>query len=143
VGPGNTGPEHNKAFTDEMWGTVLGVVFDTVVQCWRMPEHKVQLLLDTSNFITAGWVSFEEMQKVAGHINHLAQMLPFLQAFRRPLNDLLGDFNEDEDFLLPVSPQLAADLAICANAAVTATLWTGCRSRRSTRGRRKGPGILS
>jgi hypothetical protein len=117
-------PKHDKAFTDETWGTVLGIVFDTLIQCWRMPEHKVkQLLLDTGNFVTAGWVSLEETQKVAGRINHLAQMLPFLRAFRRPLNDLLGEFNEDEEILLPVSPQLAADLSLCANVAVTAMDW--------------------
>jgi hypothetical protein len=33
--------EHDKAFTDQTWGTVLGIVFDTEIMCWRMPPHKV------------------------------------------------------------------------------------------------------
>jgi hypothetical protein len=50
-------------------------------------------------------------------------MLPFLRSFRRPLNDLLGAFKEDEEILLPVSEQLAADLSLCANAAISAMDW--------------------
>jgi hypothetical protein len=117
-------PENEKAFTNTTWGTVLGIVFNTDTGCWRMPAHKVeQLLTTTGNFIKAGWVSLEDTQKVAGRINHLAQMLPFLRAFRRPLNDLMGDFGGDKDILLPVSAELAADLSMCANTAITALDW--------------------
>jgi hypothetical protein len=117
-------PEKDKAFTDSTWGTVLGIIFDTEILSWRMPPHKVEeLLVSAGNFIKAGNVSLEETQKVAGRINHLAQMLPFLRAFRRPLNDLLGEFEDDEDILLPVSAQLAADLKLCANAAISAMDW--------------------
>jgi hypothetical protein len=92
--------------------------------CWRMPPHKVeQLLANAGDFITTGWVSLEETQKIAGRINHLAQMIPFLRAFRRPLNDLLGDFGGDKEALLQVSPELTADLRLCANAAVSALDW--------------------
>jgi hypothetical protein len=116
--------EKEKAFTDSTWGTVLGIVFDTEILCWRMPQHKVEeLLVDAGNFIKAGAVCLEETQKLAGKINHLAQMLTFLKAFRRPLNDLLGEFGEDEDILLPVSSQLVADLNLCANAALAAMNW--------------------
>jgi hypothetical protein len=74
--------EHDKAFTDQTWGTILGIVFDTEIMCWRMPPYKVQDLLTTAgNFVTAGMVSLEDTQKLAGRINHLAQMLPFLRAF--------------------------------------------------------------
>jgi hypothetical protein len=89
-----------------------------------MPAHKVQELLEaTGNFIAAGMVSLEDTQKIAGRVNHLSQMLPFLKAFRRLLNDLLGEFGEDENILLPVSDDLAADLKVVANAAVTARDW--------------------
>jgi hypothetical protein len=50
-------------------------------------------------------------------------MLPFLKAFRRLLNDPLGDFGGDENILLPVTDDLAADLKVIANAAVTARDW--------------------
>jgi hypothetical protein len=93
--------------------------------------HKVQDLLTTAgNFIAAGMVSLEETQKLAGWINHLAgwinhlaQMLPFLRAFRRPMNDLIVEFGDDEDILLPVSRELAADIKVCANAALSARDW--------------------
>jgi hypothetical protein len=117
-------PDNEKAFTDDTWGTVLGIVFDTERMCWRMPAHKVEQLLTTAgDFINAGWVCLEETQKIAGRINHLAQMMPFLRAFRRPLNDLLGEFGGDKEVLKPVSAELAADIAFCANAAVSALDW--------------------
>jgi hypothetical protein len=31
---------HDKAFTDQTWGTVLGIVFDTEIMCWRMPRTR-------------------------------------------------------------------------------------------------------
>jgi hypothetical protein len=117
-------PDNDKAFTDETWGTILGIVFDSQLMAWRMPPHKVQELLEAAgNFIAAGMVSLEEAQKLAGRVNHLSQMLPFLKAFRRLLNDLLGDFGGDENILLPVTDDLAADLKIIANAALTAQDW--------------------
>jgi hypothetical protein len=91
---------------------------------WRMPAHKVQELLEAAgNFIAVGLVSLEDTQKIAGRVNHLSQMLPFLKAFRRLLNDLLGDFGDDENILLPVSDDLATDLKVIANAAITARDW--------------------
>jgi hypothetical protein len=103
---------------------VLGVIFNSETLKWRMPPHKVeQLLANAGDFIAAGWVSLEETQKIAGRINHLAQMMPFLRAFRRPLNDLLGDFGGDKEALQQVSPEPAADLRLCANAAVSALDW--------------------
>jgi hypothetical protein len=117
-------PDKDKAFTDSTWGTVLGIVFNTEILCWRMPPHKVEeLLVGTGNFIRAGNVSLEETQKVEGRINHLVQMLLFLRAFRRPLNGLLGEFEEDENILLPVSKQQVADLKLCANTAMLAMNW--------------------
>jgi hypothetical protein len=50
-------------------------------------------------------------------VNHLSQMLLFLKAFKRLLNDLLGDFRDDKNILLPVTNDLAADLKVIANAA--------------------------
>jgi hypothetical protein len=89
-----------------------------------MPAHKVELLLSTAgDFIAAEWVSLEETQIMAGRVNHLTQMMPFLRAFRRPLNDLLGEFGEDKEILLRVRPELAADLKFIANAAITALHW--------------------
>jgi hypothetical protein len=100
---------------------VLGIVFNTDTMCWRMPVHKVeQLLATTGDFIAAGWVSLEATQKITGRINHLVQIMPFLGSFRRPLNDLLGEFGGDKKILNPVSPDLTTDLAFFANAAISA-----------------------
>jgi hypothetical protein len=117
-------PDNDKAFTDETWGTILGIVFDSQLMAWRMPPHKVQELLEAAGtFITTSMVSLEEAQKLAGRVNHLSQMLLFLKAFRRLLNDLLGDFGGDENILLPVTDDLAADLKVITNATVTARDW--------------------
>jgi hypothetical protein len=87
--------DNDKVFTDQTWGTILGIVFDTEIMSWRMPPRKVQdLLTAAGNFIAAGMVSLEETQKLAGRINHLTQMLPFLRVFRLPLNDLLAKIDK-------------------------------------------------
>jgi hypothetical protein len=89
-----------------------------------MPDHKAEDLLESiGNFLAAGWVSLAETQSLAGKVNHFAQMLPFLQAFKRPLNKLLGDFGENKEILLQVSNQLEADLRLCTNMAITARDW--------------------
>jgi hypothetical protein len=50
-------PDNDKAFTDETWGTILGIIFDSQLMAWRMPAHKVQELLEAAgNFIAAGMV---------------------------------------------------------------------------------------
>jgi hypothetical protein len=82
-----------------------------------------QLRSTAGNFIAAEWVSLEETQIIAGRVNHLAQMMPFLRAFRRPLNHLLGKFGNDKEILLQVRPELAADLKFCANPAISALHW--------------------
>jgi hypothetical protein len=89
-----------------------------------MPPYKVEQLLSTAgDFIAAEWFSLEETQIIAGRVSHLAQMMPFLRAFRCPLNDLLGEFGDDKEILLRVRPELAADLKFCAYAAITALHW--------------------
>jgi hypothetical protein len=45
-------------------------------------------------------MSLEETQKIESRVNHLLQMLAFLRAFRRLLNDLLGEKGEEENILL-------------------------------------------
>jgi hypothetical protein len=139
-------PNLEKSFTDSTIGTVLGVIFDTDRLSWRMPDHKAEdLLQDIGTFIATKHVHLRETQSLAGKVNHLAQMLPFLHAFKRPMNNLLGEFKEDKNILLPVTHQLVQDLTLIANAAITArdcryrwkrsshhqTQWSSPRTRRA------------
>jgi hypothetical protein len=110
--------------------------------CWQMLPYKVEQLLSTaSDFIAAKWVSLEETQKIAGRVNHLAQMMPFLWAIRWQQNDLLGEFGEDKEILLQVKPDLTADLKFCANAAISALQWLPIAAESTHR--QEMPGSLS
>jgi hypothetical protein len=50
-------------------------------------------------------------------------MATFMAAFKLPLNRLLGEFQGNEEVLLPVSGELVADLRVWAAVIVQATSW--------------------
>jgi len=117
-------PKNEKAFSNATIGTVLGIRFNSRDLTWRMPSNKVgDILTDIHTFITGGHVDLKQTQKLAGRLNHLSQMCPFLKGFRRPLNKLLGSFEEDERILKPVTQELIEDLRVWAAATCDAGGW--------------------
>ena len=63
------------------------------------------------------------METVAGRLNNFGQMCPFLQAFKRPLNNLLALFKEDYSILKEISVDLIRDLGVWAAVANYANRW--------------------
>ena len=117
-------PKKEKAFTNSTVGTVLGIRFNSTNMSWKLPSNKVaDILKDIHTFLTGGHVSLKQTQQLAGRLNNLGQMCPFLKGFRRPLNKLLAGFGEDDNILLPVSDALAADLRVWAAATHSASHW--------------------
>ena len=117
-------PKKEKAFTNSTVGTVLGIRFNSITMSWKLPDNKAaDILNDIHTFLTGGTVSLKQTQTLAGRLNNLGQMCPFLKGFRRPLNKLLGDFADDENILLPVTEALTADLRVWAAATHTAGCW--------------------
>ena len=117
-------PLAEKAFSNKTKGTVLGIQFDTNLQSWRISNQKAaDILVDIHTIIHGGHVSLEQMETVAGRLTNFGQMCPFLQAFKRPLNDLLSSFKEDYDILLEVPDQLVRDLRVWAAVVTAANSW--------------------
>ena len=86
-------PKREKAFTCSTEGTVLGIRFNSLTLSWKLPGQKVNdILLDIHTFIAGGHVGLRQTQRLAGRLNNMGQMCPFLKGFKRPLNKLLADF---------------------------------------------------
>ena len=117
-------PKGEKAFTNQTVGTILGIRFNSVTMSWKLPGNKVSDILgDIHTFTTSSHVSLNQTQKLAGRLNNLSQMCPFLKGFRRPLNKLLGSFAEDETILLQVTKELVDDLRVWAAVTCEASGW--------------------
>ena len=117
-------PRQEKAFTNKTRGTILRIQFDTNKLAWRISEDKIsEILSDIYTLIHGGNADLEQMERVAGRLNNFGQMCPFLQAFKRPLNNLLASFKEDYSILKEISVDLIRDLRVWAAVANYANRW--------------------
>jgi hypothetical protein len=85
-------PNFDKAFDCMKFGKVLSIWFDTRNQTWTMPMDKI---LSTTRSITEAYesdtVSLLMMQSLMGKLNTFAQMCPFMNCFKHPLNSDLAE----------------------------------------------------
>ena len=117
-------PYQEKAFTNKTRGTVLGIQFDTVSLTWRIADDKAaRILTDIHTLIHGGHADLKQVETLAGRLSDFGQMCPFLQAFKRPLNDLLSSFNEDYTILQEVKEELVQDLRVWAAVVSRANGW--------------------
>ena len=117
-------PRNEKAFTQVTRGTVLGIQFDTNRLAWRIASDKrAELLANIHTVIHGGHVDLKQIETTAGRMNNFGQMCPFLQAYKRPLNDLLAAFREDYSVLLEVSQDLILDLRVWAAVVAYSNRW--------------------
>ena len=117
-------PLQDKAFSTQTTGTILGIQFNTINQSWRISDQKSnEILTDIHTIIHSKHVSLKQVETTAGRLSNFGQMCPFLQAFKRPLNDLLASFNEDYDILKEVSEDLVKDLRVWAAVVTQANSW--------------------
>jgi len=108
-------PRKEKAFKNSTSGTVLGIIFDSEKMAWSVSEEKkAKIIGNIHSLIHGGHTDLKQLEETAGRLNHFGQMCPFLKAFKRPLNDLLGSFEENYDILLPITPELIEDLRVWA-----------------------------
>jgi len=117
-------PENEKAFRNQAEGTVLGIRFNAKTLEWRISQEKAaKVLEDVHLAANAGHLDLKQMEQLHGRLDNFGQMAPFLQAFKRPLNDYLAAFQEDYDIILPVPEEVIEDLRVWAAVAVSATKW--------------------
>ena len=118
-------PLMEKAFTNSTRGTVMGIQFDTQLMAWRLPDSKAtEILIDIHVIIHGGHVDLKQLEKAAGRLSNFGQMCPFLQAFKRPLNNLLASFGDNYEILLPVPDDLVSDLRTWAAVVSYSNRWS-------------------
>jgi len=117
-------PRNEKAFRNQTNGTVLGIKFNSETLEWSISQDKAaKVLSDVHRAATAGHLDLKEMEELHGRLDNFGQMAPFLQAYKRPLNDYLASFEENYNILLPVPTELVEDLRVWAAVATSATNW--------------------
>ena len=117
-------PYQEKAFTNKTKGTVMGIQFDTVSLSWRIADDKAaRILADIHTLLHGGHADLKQVETLAGRLSDFGQMCPFLQAFKRPLNDLLSSFNENYNILCEVKEELIQDLRVWAAVVTEANSW--------------------
>ena len=105
--------KNEKAFTNVTNGKVLGVWFNSENLSWQLPsEKKEKTLRSIHTIMNSVSVTLLEMQKLMGNLNNVSLMCPFLNGFRRNLNDCLsaGALND----CIVVSSNAKRDLLVWA-----------------------------
>jgi hypothetical protein len=104
-------PNFDKAFDCSKFGKMLGIWFDTRNQTWGMPTDKILSTIESIvDAYEADTVSLLTMQCLLGKLNNFAQMCPFMNCFKHPLNrDLAVCIQKGATRL---SPQSRTDLCV-------------------------------
>jgi hypothetical protein len=84
-------PKYEKAFENSQYGKILGILFDSNDLTWKLPDDKVyKALFAIDNALNSNFIGLKSMQKLMGRLNDVCLMCPFLNGFKRALNDDLG-----------------------------------------------------
>jgi len=117
-------PKNKKAFRNQMHSTVLGIKFSTDTLDWSISQDKAaKVIADVHLAASAGHLDLKQVEELHSRLDNFGQMAPFLQAFKRPLNDYLASFEDNYDILLPVPKELIEDLRVWAAVATSAMQW--------------------
>jgi hypothetical protein len=116
-------PKFEKAFLCSTYGKILGVIFDTSTLSWKLPKEKVEKTLTAiRNALSSEKIDLLSMQQLMGRLNDVSLMCPFLNGFKRPLNDSLGILQTgDKDTVL--SNQAKKDLLVWAGFLMDKEKW--------------------
>jgi hypothetical protein len=85
-------PDFDKAFGCSKEGKVLGIFFNTRTLSWSLPDDKRRKTISKIvNLLHAPMVSTLQIQSVAGRLNFISSMCPFLKTFKFNLNASLSE----------------------------------------------------
>jgi hypothetical protein len=105
---------NEKAFVNAKHGKILGIIFDSEKMAWRLPDDKIYKTMTAIDLaLNADETSLLEMQKLMGRLNDICLMCPFLNGFKRSLNDDLGELQRTQG-KIRLSDQSKSDLMIWA-----------------------------
>ena len=114
-------PKSEKAFENVTRGTVLGIGFDSTDLSWFLPKEKADKIIRRClDAASAAHLDLNQVQKLMGSVNDLAQMCPPLKPHKRSGNRMLAKFGGNDKILCHVSEELKEDLHIIAKVAESA-----------------------
>ena len=116
-------PNREKAFENTTSGRVMGIWFDSTTMSWSYPLDKaVPTIRSIHHTMEVGMATLHQMQVIAGELNDVALLCPFLKAFRKPTNEFMSSFEGNEDLELAIPDRVKKDLAIQLKVLVTASI---------------------
>jgi hypothetical protein len=110
-----TVPKNEKAFENQKRGKVLGILFDSTDLTWSIPASKLRKTLMGIDYVVSNpVVKLNDMQKLMGRLNHVAQMCKFIKIFTPPLNESFKDIPSDAppDTVIKIFEQGFEDLKV-------------------------------
>ena len=111
-------PQSEKAFELVTRGTVLGIIFDSTTMSWHLSKDKADKITRRClDGISAVHMDLNQVQKLMGSVNDLAQMSPLLKFHKRTGNAFLKSFGGSMNLLKLVPQKLKEDLSVIAKVA--------------------------
>ena len=108
-------PLNDKAFVNEKFGKVLGINFFAKDLTWQLPiEKKIKCINAIEKILDENETDLLSMQKLMGRLNDVGQMCPFMQLFKKPLNEMLSFLQNNVSESVNVTPQARKDLLVWA-----------------------------
>jgi hypothetical protein len=116
-------PKFEKAFYCSNYGKVLGVQFNTSTLCWKLPDEKIEKTLEAiSHAYKSKTMDLQSMQSLMGRLNNVSIMCPFLNGFKKPLNETLGHLQRSGG-QIPLTDQGKKDLLVWAGFLLDTEKW--------------------
>jgi hypothetical protein len=110
-------PNNEKAFEDQVIGTVLGIQFDTVNLSWAISDKKKDTILSRIRpFVNGQPVNLHQVQQLVGSLNDFGQMCQFMRGMKHPILEFMSSFQDQEDIHLIAPNQVIIDLLCWATA---------------------------
>ena len=109
---------NDKAFTCQVRGKVLGVIFDTTDCTWRLSDKKLWKTRDAiRKALQSEYSNIRDWQKLCGRLNDISQMCSFMKVFRHAILSCMEGIpsSAPADTLVFVSEDAKRDLAIWEN----------------------------
>jgi hypothetical protein len=112
-----------KAFENSHYGKILGILFNTETLSWKLPDdkrYKAMVLIEAE--LKSERCNLLRMQKLMGRLNDICLMCPFLNGFKRSLNDDLGKLQKEQGEIC-LSKQSKKDLMLWAGFLMDENRW--------------------
>ena len=107
--------KNDKAFENQSNGTVLGIKFDSTKMEWSLPGQKAdKIVRRCMDAQSAMHLDLNQVQKLMGSVNDLAQMCPIIKHHKGTGNAMLEKYKGNENILMQTSTEFKEDMRTIA-----------------------------